>query len=132
VSAINPFSQYIENQLTTASPAKLLLMAFDGAIRFGRIARQKMEARKLDEQSENIRKTQSILVELMNALNHEANPELARRLDALYTYMFDRLTHANIHDDLKALDEVLDILSQLRDTWAQANLAAYRETTGRS
>lgn len=123
MSTQNPYSQYLETQVMTATPGKLLIMAYDGAIRFARIAMEKMKIRKLDEQSANIRKVQNILLELMGSLNWEVDHQLASNLDALYTYMFDRLTQANIADDTVALDEVITILSELRSAWAEAELA---------
>ncbi|MHB0912641.1 MAG: flagellar export chaperone FliS [Armatimonadota bacterium] len=120
----NPYSIYLENQVRTASPGGLLLITYDAAIRFGRLAQQKMGEKKLDEQSANIRKVQEVLLELMNSLNAKANPVLAESLDGLYTYMFDTLTHANINDDAEALEEVIQILIDLRSAWAQAELTS--------
>ena len=120
----NPYSQYAENQVTTASRGKLLLMTYDGAIKFGRIALDKMRNGDLYEQSANIRKVQNILLELMGSLDPKADRQLAANLDALYTYMFDRLTHANLHDDTRALEEVIRIMTDLRATWEEADKLA--------
>lgn len=120
----DPYSQYMDVQVKTTSPGKLLVTVHDAAIRFGRVAQEKMKQHKLDEQSENIRKMQNILVELMASLDPKVDRQLAADLDALYTYMFDRLTHANIHDDEAALEEVIGIFSELRATWAEADIAA--------
>ena len=124
MSVSNPYSQYVETQINTASPGKLLLMAYDAAIKFGRIALEKMRDGDLYEQSANIRKMQNIILELTAALDPKADRQLAANLDALYTYMFDRLTHANIHDDSKALGEVIHILTDLRATWEEADRLA--------
>jgi flagellar protein FliS len=120
---VDPYSQYLENQLKTATPGKLLVMTFDAAIRFTRTAQTCMQQHKLDDQNSNIRKVQNLLLELMKSINPTANPQLASNLDALYTYMFDRLTYANIHDNLPALEEVQGILTDLRSTWADAELS---------
>jgi flagellar protein FliS len=120
----NPYSQYAENQVTTASPGKLLLMTYDGAIKFGRIALDKMRNGDLYEQSANIRKVQNILLELMASLDPKADRQLTANLDGLYTYMFDRLTHANLHDDARALEEVIRIMTDLRATWEEADKLA--------
>lgn len=117
----NPYEQYIRAQFTTATPGKLLLMAYDGAIRFAKIAAEKMKEGKLDEQSANIRKCQNIIAELMSSLNPEVNRQLADSLFALYSYLFDKLTRANIKDDSRALDEVIAILTELRAAWAEAD-----------
>ncbi|MGC8863946.1 MAG: flagellar export chaperone FliS [Armatimonadota bacterium] len=120
MSQATPYERYVETQVNTLTPEGLILMAYDGAIRFARTAREKMQAGKLDEQSRNIVKVQKILLELIASLDPKPNPTLADHLDRLYRYMFDRLTHANIRDDIKALEEVISALAELRSAWAQA------------
>ncbi|MDH7481929.1 MAG: flagellar export chaperone FliS [Armatimonadota bacterium] len=124
MSVNSPYSQYVENQFKTASPGKLLLMAYDAAIRFAKTAAEKMKEGRLDQQSENIRKVQNIVLELMSSLDMNVDRQLAENLYSLYSYIFDRLTHANIKDDQRALEEVIQILSELRQTWAEAELLA--------
>lgn len=124
MSMTDPYAKYLETQVMTATPGKLLIMTFDAAIRFSHAAKESMKANKLDEQSTNIRKVQNILLELMASLNHQVDAKLTADLDALYTYMFDRLTAANIHDDFNAIDEVMGILSSLRSTWVEAETTA--------
>jgi len=122
MSMNNPYSQYSLNQLTTATPGKLLVMTYDAAIRFARVASEKMKEGKLDEQSTNIRKVQNILLELISCLDPKADPHLAANLHSIYDYMFNRLTHANIKDDADALEEVIEMLSELRSAWSDAEL----------
>lgn len=128
MSMNNPYGKYLENQILTASPTKLLILTFDGAIRFARTAQEKMKQGDLYEQGNFIKKVQNILLELMSSLNAKVDPQLVANLDALYTYMFDRLTHANMQDDLQALEEVTNILVELRSVWAEADVLA-RPTT---
>lgn len=116
----NPYAQYQSNQMNTAGPDKLLLMAYDGAIRFATIGREKIKAGVLDEKSINIGKAQAIITELIVTLNPEHNPQLAANLANLYEYLFNRLTDANLKNDEGAADEVIGILSDLRDAWSQA------------
>lgn len=116
----NPYAQYQSNQFTTAGPDKLLLMAYDGAIRFAKIGREKIKAGILDEKSLNFGKSQAIISELLITLNPEVAPELVANLANLYDYMFNRLTDANLNDDERAATEVIGILSDLRESWAQA------------
>jgi flagellar secretion chaperone FliS len=116
----NPYAQYQSNQVTTAGPDKLLLMAYDGAIRFAKIGCEKIKAGILDEKSINIGKSQAIIAELLMTLNPDAAPELVSNLANLYEYIFNRLTEANLNDDVRAADDVIGILSDLRDAWGQA------------
>lgn len=123
MSNSNAFSQYVNNQVMTSSPGKILLMAYDGAIKFSRIALERMKEGNLFEQGIYINKTQNIIMELVGTLNADADPDLAENLESLYVYMYDTITQANINDDVKALERVIKILSDLRMTWAEAELA---------
>ena len=122
MSMNDPYSKYLENQVTTATPGKLLVMTFDAAIRFARIAAEKMKEGKLDEQSANIIKVQNILIELISSLDMRVDSQLAANLQSIYNFMVDRLTQANIRDDEAALQEVIEMLTELRETWAEAEL----------
>jgi len=122
MSIANPYSQYVETQFRTATPGKLIVMAYDGAIRFTKVAAEKMQERKLDEQSANIIKAQGIILELISSLDFNADTRLAENLEGLYSYVFDQLTHANLRDDPAALDETISILTDMRSVWANAEL----------
>jgi len=116
----NPYFQYQENQLKTATPGKLLIMAYDAAIRFARLAAEKMQQGKLDEQSANIIKVQNIILELISSIDPKFDAQLSANLQSIYSYMFDRLTQANIRDDAAALQEVIQMLIEMRSAWADA------------
>jgi flagellar secretion chaperone FliS len=124
---INNYSQYQQNQLATASPAKLLLAAYDGAIRFCRIAKQKMAEKQYCDQNTNINKALAIICELLSTLREDANPSLVARLRSIYLYMIEQLAHANLKRDESALDEVIHHLEGLRETWAEADRIIQRE-----
>ena len=111
---------YRTNQITTAGPGQLVVMAYDGMLRFLREADVAMRQKNYEAQNRHIQKTQALLMELLCTLNHSASPELARNLDALYRWMYDRLTQANIHDELQTLAEVTGHLAKLRDAWSLA------------
>jgi flagellar protein FliS len=118
----NPFSQYVDNQINTATPERLIVLAYDGAIRFAKAGLEAMKAHTLDVQSANIGKAQAIITELIVSLDDKASSELAASLASLYSYMFDRLTEANIHDNIGAIEEVISLLSDLRSAWADAEI----------
>ena len=117
----NPFSQYVDNQINTATPGRLVVLAYDGAIRFAKAGLEAMKARKLDKQSEGITKAQTIVTELMSCWTIRPT-RVGASLSCLYTYMFDRLTEANIRDNGGAIEEVIGLLSDLRSAWADAEL----------
>lgn len=117
----NPYQQYQESSVITASKGKLLLMTYDGAIRFIRQAQIHMEAKAYEQQNTCILKAQRLLLELIYTLDKRPDPDLAQRLAQLYEYMFNRLVEANVNDNMPALEEVLAHLGNLRSAWAEAD-----------
>ena len=114
------FNQYQNNQVTTASPEQLLIMLYDGAIRFVRQASEAMVAGERVRKLESISKALGIVSELANTLDHEVGGEIAENLDALYHFMIRELTQANLKNDAEKLKVVEDMLCGLRETWMQA------------
>jgi flagellar protein FliS len=116
----NGYAQYQQNSILTASPAKLLLMAYDGAIRFARVAGEKMAENNLDEQNTFINKSIAIVIELVSTLKEDVDPVLCGRLRSLYAYVIEKLQLANIEQNQAYLNEAIKILSELREGWAEA------------
>jgi flagellar protein FliS len=121
MAALNAQACYQNNQVSTAGRGQLLLMAYDGMLRFLTEAKRAMLEGDLEAQGTNIAKTQALVLELLCTLDHQAYPLLADNLDQLYRYMYDRLTWANVHDDTVALAEVVRHLHELREAWAEAD-----------
>jgi len=113
-------AEYQQNQILTAGRSQLLLLAYDGLLRFLNRARSHMLARELDKQHANIVRAQAILVELVSSLDPTVDARIAASLRSLYEYLYDRLTHANVRDDEAALAEVISHLARLREAWAEA------------
>ncbi|MHB1397784.1 MAG: flagellar export chaperone FliS [Trichloromonadaceae bacterium] len=129
---MNPYTnQYQSNQVATASREQILIMLYDGAIRFVRQAGFAIEDRNWVKKREGINKAIAIVSEFRATLDHQIGGEIAANLDALYEYMLRELVKANAQNDLKALRVVEDLLSGLRDTWKQAIDIARAETVGR-
>jgi flagellar secretion chaperone FliS len=119
-------NQYVRSQYLTASPGRLLVMTFDGILRFLHTAKPALEHKRFEEQHQNIVKAQNLVMELICSLNHSVNPALAENLDRLYRYSYDLLTKANIEDDLAALLEAEKVLSGLREAWIEAEAKCVR------
>lgn len=119
--------QYHQQHVQTASPEQLLLMLYDGAIRFLKIARKGFEEQNIEKLHNNLLKTQHIITELMTSLDMEIGGEVAKNLYALYDYLYYRLVQANIKRDVTMVDEVLGHLESLRATWDEAIRIAARE-----
>ncbi len=115
----NPYLQYRQNQIATASPHQLLLMLFDGALRFVRQAGEALDRRDYCAANNYLGRAQQILAELMGALDFKQG-KLPENLFKIYEYMQHRLVEANIQKDREPLEEVKEMLVELRESWARA------------
>jgi flagellar protein FliS len=111
---------YKNLEISTADQGKLIVMLYDGAVRFLKIAIDNMDPKKYDVVNNNIIKTQDIITELMLSLNMEAGGEIAANLFNLYAYLKKRLLEANMSKDSEILKEVSAHLNQLRGSWEEA------------
>ncbi len=115
-----PLKQYQQTQVNTSSPEKILLMLYDGAINFSRIAMEKAASGDNNERGKYVSKAQAIVAELMNTLDHEVGGAVAGRLTQLYMYIINEYVRANVGNSVASLENTIKILSMLRDTWAEA------------
>lgn len=113
-------NQYQQNQIATASPEQILLMLYDGAIRFLRKAKKANDEKMIVEKLEGISKCLAIVTEFSNSLNHEIGGDIAADLDALYQFMIRELNSARKDETNKHLNVVEGLLLDLRETWGQA------------
>jgi flagellar secretion chaperone FliS len=123
---VNP---YQKTQVTSSNPEKILIMLYDGAINFTKIALDKMNKGDRAGKGKYIGNAQAIIAELMNTLNHDAAPVIAKDLERLYIYLIDEYIAANISNAPKHLDNVVRILTMMRDTWVDAVEVARKERT---
>jgi flagellar protein FliS len=114
------FQRYRAVKIQTASPAQIMIMLYDGAIRFALIANKKIEEKDYAGKGTYLGKVQAILSELMSSLDFFVAPELCERLEQLYLYMMERLTKANLDLTTEPVDEVVELLKTLRDGWSEA------------
>ncbi len=113
----NPYAQYNQNKILTASPAELTLMLYDGAIKFCNIAIMGVEQKDIQKAHTNIMKVQKIIEEFQITLNFKY--EIANDFNNVYNYLMKRLREANMTKDKAILEEVLDHLHTMRDTWKE-------------
>jgi len=118
---MNPLRSYKETQIKTATPGKLILMMYDGAIKNLNQALQDMddEHQRYDSISNSLIKAQDIIAELMISLDFERGGEIAKNLFGLYVFMNRRLLDGNIKKDKAPLEEVRTLLMELRGAWAE-------------
>ena len=115
--ARNPFAVYTTNKILTASPAEVTLMLYEGAIKFCNIAIVSIEHGEIEKAHLNIKKTQRIIEEFRNTLDHKY--PVAEDFDRIYVYLLQRLLQANIKKDTAILEEVNTHLRSVRDTWKE-------------
>jgi flagellar protein FliS len=111
---------YLENQIATASPEKLLIMFYDGAIRFTNQAILAIAEKNIEQRNYAINKATAIITELSTTLDHEIGGNISQDLAALYAYMNKELNMANVRNQDKGLKIVHKMLSELRETWIKA------------
>lgn len=115
----NGYQQYKKTQVDTASQGKLIVMLYDGAIRFVNTAIDAIPSKNIEKIHNNILKAQEIINELISSLNMDAG-DISNRLFSLYMYMNKRLMEANIKKEEAPLVEVRKYLIELRDAWQVA------------
>lgn len=127
----NPYAQYQQAQVDTASPERLLLMLYEGAIRFLNAGRKGIVERKYEVAHQNIVKAQDIITEFMATLNMQDGGEFAQNLFDLYEYLNNRLTLANTQKNAAIVDEVLGFVKELHEAWVVAakNVSAERKAS---
>ena len=123
-SQLNPLKAYetvgLETAVRSASPYQLILMLFDGAKQALAGARYGMEAGDSPKKGMAISKAIDIIQNGLRAsINLEGGGKLSEDLCALYDYMGRRLLHANLHNDLAALDEVARLLGEIHSAWVE-------------
>jgi len=122
-----PLNQYQQTQVTTSSPEKILLMLYDGAINFSRIAVEKAANGDKSERGKYVSKAQAIVAELMNTLDHEVGGDIAIQLERLYMFIINEYVQANVNNSVSSLENTIKILSLLRETWIEAIEKVKRE-----
>lgn len=113
-------NQYQQNQVMTASPEQILIMLYDGAIKFCRQAIAANNDGNVTEKLGRIAKVFAIIAEFSNSLDHEIGPEIAADLDALYQFMLRELNQARTDTTGEHLTNVEKLLVDLRLTWGEA------------
>lgn len=121
MSLPNPYAQYRQNSVETASPTRLVVMLYDGAIRFLSQALAAMQAKQHAQQSVLIGKAQAIIAHLHDTLDAEAGRAFAASLSGIYMALLRTLTQANIENQPQPVEEALHVLRDLRETWAEVD-----------
>jgi flagellar protein FliS len=131
MSAYNPqnahLKQYQTTQIQTATPEKLLIMLYNGAINFLNKAKVYIEEKDFAQTNTFLLKAQAIISEFMNTLEWEPNREFAQNLYSLYEFMNHTLIQANIEKNSEKIDVVIDLLKTLKSAWEEAAIKVSKE-----
>jgi len=104
-------------QVESASPHRLIQLMMQRVLTKIAVARGHMEREAIAEKGQQLGDAISIINGLQASLNHKPNSRLSGNFDALYDYMSRRLLEANLRDDPKILDEVSDLMRELKEAW---------------
>jgi flagellar protein FliS len=121
----NAAQAYQTNSVTTATPAELTLMLYNGAIKFVKQAKTAVLQKQFDKAHEYNIRVQDIINELIITLNRDIS--ISEQFLIMYDYLLNRLIAANVQKDVDVLSEVEDFLVQFRDTWKEAMALAKKQ-----
>ena len=113
-------ARYGAVKVTTANPGQVLLMLYDGLLRFLRDAQNSMAAKDRKKSGERISRAHAILAQLLSSLDPSHAPKLCEHLQSVYVFCMQHLLRANLQQDPDKIGEVIKILSPLRDAWMTA------------
>lgn len=116
----NPYSKYKKTSVLSASREQILLMLYEAAIKFTKLAIIAVEQKKIADRGQNILRAFDIIVELHATLDHKVGGDLANQLEQLYLFMMDQYTKANLKGEVEPLKANLKVLENLYDGWKQA------------
>lgn len=110
----------VESAVLSASPHQLVVLLFDGALSAMKKAAILIEQGDIPGKGQALSKAINIITNGLRAgLNHDVGGELSANLDSLYDYMTRRLLHANLHNDVSAIEEVTILLNNIADAWKE-------------
>ena len=108
---------YQDNAVSTQSKGRLIVMLYDGAIKFMRLAILEMEKKNYEAKGRYINKALDIINELNVVLDMDAGGEIATNLRKLYIFMNNRLSQANIKCDPELVRDVIKLMEELNRGW---------------
>lgn len=126
----NPYRAYEKTNVQTADQRQLILMLYDGAIRFMQRANKMIDAKDVEGAHNYLIRSRDIVSELLSTLKPEKAGEIGANLQGLYVYIFNRLVEANLNKDKSMVDEVIGLMTTLREGWAGTKPAAAPKTDG--
>ncbi len=113
------FESYKSTQINTSDPGRLILMLYDGAIRSLEKAKAHAERRNHEGRAKELVRVTDIVSELLACLDTERGGRLASSLASLYGFVLRRIMDANMHNEVRAIEDCLSVMKTLQDGWRQ-------------
>lgn len=113
-------AKYKQTSVQSASKEKILLMLYEGAIRFCKQAIIAIDQKNIADRGMNIGRCYDVVMELNNSLNHDVGGDISKSLEQLYMFITDQLTKANATGQRQPLEDVLKVLETLYAGWVEA------------
>ena len=114
---MNGVSVYKDTSVTTQNKGRLIVMLYEGAIKFMKLAIKDLEAGNYETKGKYINKALDIINELNTVLDIEAGGEIAGNLRSLYLFMSKHLSQANVEADPQRIKEVISLMEELNKGW---------------
>jgi flagellar protein FliS len=108
---------YRQTEVQSRTPLELVVMLYDGALRFVTLARDAIQRRDIPARRDAISRLLAIIAELQSTLDIERGGQVAASLDELYAFVTRRVMDAAFNNDIAALDEARRVLETLKDGW---------------
>jgi flagellar protein FliS len=114
---MNGIAAYQNSAVTTQSKERLIVLLYDGAIKFMKLAIKELHVKNYQAKGQYINKAKDIINELNAVLDMNSGGEIATNLRKLYCYMNKRLSEANIKRDPQIIYEVIQLMEELNQGW---------------
>ena len=115
----NMYQAYAKTNVQTSDQLSLILMLYDGMIRFMKKSIVKINQQDVEGAHTYIKRSKDILTELLSTLKVEAGGEVGQNLKNLYLYAYECLTEANLTKNPKKVEEALKVMMTLRQGWSE-------------
>ena len=112
-------NEYRQNEVATSSQGKLIVIMYEGALKFVALAIEGIDNQDLSKKGLYINKTHDIINELSCALDMKKGGDVAQKLESLYQYILHQLTLTNIKSDRKALESIVNVITPLMEAWKE-------------
>lgn len=110
---------YQQAQIATADRGRLLILMFDGALRFLAQAENGLRNDRLEEFSSQLGRAQAVIAELLHTLDHKAGGDIAGQLERLYRFMLEHLVEANLQKSVRHVEQVRRVLSIIAEAYRE-------------